>query len=211
MVFYNVRCSCTKEDALLAPRSLRSFSCILLYDVHMPDARTQLLVMLCPFIHLRKIKFYPTKFVPRHKSTITEYYKHLLPLNKSCREPVKTLVKTVSGRGTTGLDVPLTVRRAKSVQSKLVGHLRGTHRIWKILFVGKHQEDGITQFVFVQHSVQLVSCGIDTVRVIGIDNKDKTLRVLVVVTPQRTDLILTTHIPNCERNVLVLDGFDVES
>jgi len=84
------------------------------------------------------------------------------------------------------------------MQSKFVGHFRCTHCVGEILFVGKDQKDGVTQFVFVQHSVQFVSCGVDTVGIIGIDDEDQTLSVLVVMTPQRTDLVLTTDIPNCK-------------
>jgi hypothetical protein len=58
--------------------------------------------------------------------------------------------------------------------------------------------------------VQLVSSGIDTVGVVRIDNKDKTLGILVVVTPERANLVLASDIPDGERNVLILNSFDVE-
>ena len=59
--------------------------------------------------------------------------------------------------------------------------------------------------------MQFVARGIDTIRVVGIDDKNETLGVLVVVTPERSNLVLTTDIPNGEGNVLVLDGFHVEA
>jgi hypothetical protein len=40
---------------------------------------------------------------------------------------------------------------------------------------------------------------------------DHNLGVLEVMPPQRTDLVLTTDIPHGERDVLVLDGLDVET
>mmetsp|Transcript_14053 Transcript_14053/g.40058 ORF Transcript_14053/g.40058 Transcript_14053/m.40058 type:complete len:212 (-) Transcript_14053:65-700(-) len=135
----------------------------------------------------------------------------LLSLYESSRKPVKTLVETVSGRRATGLDVPLAVRRAESVQSEFVSHFSGAHGVWQILLVGENEQDGIAELVLVQHSVQFVSGGIDTIGIIGIDDEDQSLRVLVVVTPQRTDLVLTTDIPHCKRDVLVFDGFDVEA
>ena len=135
----------------------------------------------------------------------------LLPLNKSGGKPVKTLIKTVSGGSTTCLDVPLAVRWAKTVKSKLISHFGSTHGIWKILFVSEYQQNSVTQFVFVQHSVQFIPSGINTVGIIGIHNEDQTLCVLVVMAPQRTDLILTTDIPNREWNVLVFNSFNVES
>jgi hypothetical protein len=37
------------------------------------------------------------------------------------------------------------------------------------------------------------------------------LRVLEVVSPQRTNFVLSSDIPHRERNVLVFDRFDVET
>ena len=97
------------------------------------------------------------------------------------------------------------------MQSKLISHLSCAHCIWKILLVGENKKDGIAQFILVQHSVHLITSCINTVRIVRINNKDQSLSVLVVVTPQRTDLILTADIPNCKRNVLVLNCLDVET
>jgi len=124
--------------------------------------------------------------------------RRLLSLDEGSGKPVKTLVEAITGGRATGLDVPLAVGWAESVQSELVGHFGGAHGIWKILLVGEHEQHRVAELVLVQHSVQFVSGGIDTVSIIGIHDEDQTLRVLVVVTPQRTDLILTTDIPNCE-------------
>ena len=52
---------------------------------------------------------------------------------------------------------------------------------------------------------------IDTVAIVRVHHEDQALRVLVVVAPQRTDLVLTTDIPNRERDVLVFDSFHVET
>ena len=136
---------------------------------------------------------------------------NLLSLDQCGRKPVQTFVKTITGSSATRLNVPLTVRRTESVQSKLVRHFCRAHGVGKILFVGKYQENGVAQFVFVQHSVQFITGSIDTIRVIRVNHKDKTLRVLVVVAPQWTDLILTTYVPHCKRNVLVFNSLDVES
>jgi hypothetical protein len=135
----------------------------------------------------------------------------LLSLDQCGRKPVKTFVKTITGCGTTGLDVPLTVRRTKSMQSELISHLSSAHSVWKILLVGKYEKDSIAQLILVQHSMHLITSGINTISIVGIDNKDQTLSVLIVMAPQRTNLILTSDIPNCERNVLVLNSFNVES
>ena len=97
------------------------------------------------------------------------------------------------------------------MESKLVGHFSRTHGVGQILLVGKNQKHSVTELVLVEHSVQLVTSGVDAVSVIRVDDKDEALRVLVVVAPQRTDLVLATNVPNCKGNVLVLDSFDVES
>jgi len=51
----------------------------------------------------------------------------------------------------------------------------------------------------------------DTFAIIAIDDKDETLSVLEVVTPERTDLILATDIPHGEVDVLVLDSLHIET
>lgn len=53
--------------------------------------------------------------------------------------------------------------------------------------------------------------GIDTVSIVGINDEDQTLGVLVVVSPQGSDLVLSSDIPHCEADVLILDSLDVET
>ena len=96
------------------------------------------------------------------------------------------------------------------MKSELVGHFCSAHCVGEVLLVRKNKKDCVAKLILVQHSVQLISSGIDTVRVVRIDNKDKTLGILVVVTPKRADLVLTSDIPHGERNVLVLNSLDVE-
>ena len=97
------------------------------------------------------------------------------------------------------------------MQSQLIGHLRRTHGIRKILLVSEYQKDGITKLVFVQHSVHLITSSIDTVRIIGIHHENESLGILVIVSPERADLILTTDIPYSKGDVLVFDGLDIET
>lgn len=51
----------------------------------------------------------------------------------------------------------------------------------------------------------------NTLSIIGIDNEDESLRVLEVVAPQWTDLVLTSDVPNREANVFVFYSLDVEA
>lgn len=81
----------------------------------------------------------------------------------------------------------------------------------QILLVGEDKEDGIPQLVLVEHALQLLTGLDDTVTIVAVDDEDDTLGVLEVMSPQRSDLVLTTDIPHGELDVLVLDRLDVET
>lgn len=82
---------------------------------------------------------------------------------------------------------------------------------WQILLVGKDQQQSIPELVLIQHALKFLA-GLDhTIAVITVDNKDNTLGVLEIMSPQRSDLVLSTHIPYCELNVLVFDSLDIEA
>ena len=82
---------------------------------------------------------------------------------------------------------------------------------WKILLVGEYKQQGIPQFVLVQHALQLLTCLNNTVTIVTIDNKDDALGVLEVMPPEGPNLVLPTDIPYGELDVLVFYGLDVES
>jgi hypothetical protein len=82
---------------------------------------------------------------------------------------------------------------------------------WQILFVGKDQEKSIPQLILVQHSLQLFSGLNNTITIVAVNNEDDTLGVLEVMSPEGADLVLSTDIPHCELNVLVLDSLNVEA
>jgi hypothetical protein len=87
--------------------------------------------------------------------------------------------------------------------------VRTTH--WQILLIGENQEESIPKLVLVQHALQLLS-GLDyTIAIVGVNDKNDTLGVLEVMSPQRSDLVLSTDIPHGELDILVLDSLDVES
>lgn len=81
----------------------------------------------------------------------------------------------------------------------------------QILLVGKDQQDGISQLILVQHALKFLSGLDDTIPIVAVDDEDDTLGVLEVVSPQGTDLVLTTDIPHGELDVLVLNSLDVEA
>lgn len=129
---------------------------------------------------------------------------------------------------------PLSLPQA--VESELVSNLCGVHSVWQVLLVGKDEQEGVSELVLVEHTLQLLAGLGNTLSVVRVDDEDNSLGVLEVcremaevmlsfkplstpyiqyaqltVPPERSDLVLTTDIPYCEGNVLVLDCLDVES
>lgn len=118
---------------------------------------------------------------------------------------------------------------SEAVQTKLVGNLGSVHgvlSVWlavfcpprppssktygQILLVGENQEESIPQLVLVQHALKLLAGLDNTIAIVAVNDEDDTLRVLEVMPPQRTDLVLASDIPHGELNVLVLDSLHVE-
>jgi hypothetical protein len=81
----------------------------------------------------------------------------------------------------------------------------------KILFVGENQEESIPKLVLVQHALQFLTCLDNTVTIVAIDDEDDALGILEIMPPERSDLVLSTHIPHGELNVFVLNGLDIEA
>lgn len=59
--------------------------------------------------------------------------------------------------------------------------------------------------------MQLLSSLVDSRPVIGVDDEYEALRAGEVMAPQRSDLVLSTHVPDIELDVLVGNRFDVEA
>jgi hypothetical protein len=96
-------------------------------------------------------------------------------------------------------------------QSQLLRHLCRRHCTRDVLLVGKHQEQRLLHLAVEDDAVQLLSCLVDARAVVGVDDEDEALRAGEVVAPQRSDLVLPTHVPHVELDVLVGYGFDVEA
>jgi hypothetical protein len=99
----------------------------------------------------------------------------------------------------------------QGVQAKLVGDLSSVHGVGQILLVGEDEEESIAELVLVEHTLELLTGLDNTVAIVGVDDEDDTLGVLEVMSPERTNLVLSTDIPHGELNVLVLDSLDVEA
>lgn len=88
--------------------------------------------------------------------------------------------------------------------------------IWKhtsrnILFVCKDKQESILHFAVVDDLVKLRTSFLQTRGVARIHHEDQTLCTGVVMSPKRTDLVLTTDIPHIELDILIGDALDVES
>jgi len=81
----------------------------------------------------------------------------------------------------------------------------------QILLVCEDQKKSIPQLVLIKHTLQLLTSFHNTVTIIAVNHEDDALGVLEVMPPQRSDLVLTSHVPHGELNVLVFDGLNVEA
>jgi len=130
-------------------------------------------------------------------------------LAKGVAQPFETFVESITRSSAGRLDIPGAL--SETVKTKLVGDFGSVHGVRKILFVGKDKEKCVTELIFVEHSLEFLTCLHNTISVIGVDDKDDALGVLEVMPPQRPNLVLTANIPHCELDVLVFNGFNVEA
>jgi len=54
-------------------------------------------------------------------------------------------------------------------------------------------------------------CFVDSLSVLTVNDENETLGASVIMSPQRTNLVLTSDVPNVELDILVCDRLDVES
>eukprot|EP00435_Cladocopium_sp_Y103_P048707 s1291_g14.t1 len=128
---------------------------------------------------------------------------------QGAREPVQSFVQAISSGGTCGLNEPLTMPQV--VEPKFFGDLSCSHGLRQVLLVGKDQQHGITHFIFVQHLGEFLSCVLDTIAVVAVNNVDQSIGTLIVMAPERPDLVLASHVPHGKGQVLVLHCLDVET
>ena len=124
-------------------------------------------------------------------------------------KPVESLVETITSYGTGRLDEPGS--SSDGVEAELVSDFWAGEGAWEILLVGKDEKDSILKLFLGEHLVELFTVLLNSVSIVGVDDVDETLSVGVVVSPEKSDLVLTTDIPHVEGDVLVLDGLDVEA
>lgn len=92
--------------------------------------------------------------------------------------PFETLVETITTRRACRLDVPCSL--SESMKTELISDLRSVHCVGQILLVGEHKEKGITEFVLVQHALQLLTGFRHTLAIVGINHENDALGVLEI-------------------------------
>ena len=115
-------------------------------------------------------------------------------------KPIKTLTKAITSSRTCTLALPRPVR--DRVETKTAA---------QVLFVGIDKKNRITKLIFFKELVQFIASFVDPVDVIRVDDEDQTLCVVVVVSLQRPNTILTANIPYVQVEALVLNRFHIES
>jgi len=59
--------------------------------------------------------------------------------------------------------------------------------------------------------MQFLLCLVDALAVLAINDENETLRARVIVSPQRSNLVLTSDIPDVEFDILVCNSLHVEA
>mmetsp|Transcript_5216 Transcript_5216/g.16452 ORF Transcript_5216/g.16452 Transcript_5216/m.16452 type:complete len:252 (+) Transcript_5216:9-764(+) len=124
-------------------------------------------------------------------------------------EPVEALAQAVARRGAARLDVPTAA--AEFVEAQALRELGRRHGAREVLLVREDQQPRIAQRSLGQHAVKHFFGFRDAVAVVGVHDEHDGLRVLVVVAPERADLVLAADVPHRQREGLVVDGLDVEA
>jgi len=148
----------------------------------------------------------PSTHTHAHTHTHTQ---ELCNFGELVREPIETFKETLAVCRAARLNVPRSL--AEVGQLERVRKLGGGRRVWKILLVGKHQQDRVPELFFRQHFMQFLARFHNTLAITAVHDKNDPLRVLEIVAPQRSDLVLTPYIPHRETNVLVFDSLDVKT
>jgi hypothetical protein len=82
------------------------------------------------------------------------------------------------------------------METKFVGYLRDGHGVREILLVAQDEERSVSEFILSQNFLELQGGFVDSLAIVGIDDEDNAFSVVVIVSPQRPNLILASYVPN---------------
>ena len=128
---------------------------------------------------------------------------------KTSGKPVQTLIETIASGSYGRLNEPFPM--SKVLQLELLHDFSSSHSIGQVLLVGKDQQNCVLHLWLLQHLVQFILGIIDSVAVRTIHHIDQTICAFKVVAPKSANLVLATHIPNVELDVLVFHGLHIKS
>ena len=79
------------------------------------------------------------------------------------------------------------------------------------MLVSEDEKECITKLILIKHPLQFFPSLNNTVAIVAVDDENDTLRVLEIMSPERSDLVLATNVPHGKLDVLIFDSLDVES
>ncbi len=85
------------------------------------------------------------------------------------------------------------------------------HTCRQVLLVGKDHKEAVLHFVVAENTMELLLGLVDSIAVRGINHEDETLRAGVIVSPERSDLVLPSDVPDVELDILIRHGLHVEA
>jgi hypothetical protein len=88
---------------------------------------------------------------------------------------------------------------------------RRQHTSRQVLLVCKHEEQAFLHLPIAQNPMQLLFRFVYPLPILAVHDEDETLRSGVIMSPQRSNLVLSTDIPNVELYVLVGHCLDIET
>ena len=89
------------------------------------------------------------------------------------------------------------------MQAERLGDLSSRHGAGQVLLVGQDQKNRVAEPGLADHALELIARLANPVAVIRVDDADDGLRVLVVVAPQRTDLVLSADLIQNQKKIKI--------
>ena len=95
-------------------------------------------------------------------------------------------------------------------RAKKEGRMR-RHTSWQVLLVGEHEEQTVLHLPIAQNPMQLLFCLVYPLPILAIHNEHETLCPSVVVSPQRSNLVLSADVPHVEFDIFIRHRLDVKT
>lgn len=97
------------------------------------------------------------------------------------------------------------------MKSKMVRDLGRRQGSWIILLVCVHKEGNTSQFISLEQFSELCTCLSHTFPISRVDNVNQRIESFIIMSPQRSESVLTSNIPHGQSQILVLNSLDGEA